>query len=208
MSLPRTLRPLSVAFWLHLLLACLSWAPTPAAGFPAPSTWFRRSEGQDQNQHQKRGDCRQRNFNTISSIYNNTVYPNQKPVFDKGVIPGGLFNENVTGRVDPVGTFSGLQDSIEYFFALSPLPTQNAVSAAITGYQITEFSSECDDVAASVVYLFSSIVNPGAANDGMPLPTLKQVRAAINTHFTASHPEHMHFSLCSASIRVLTIFPR
>jgi hypothetical protein len=156
---------------LHLVsIACalLAWLATPAWSWPLSSLWKRNS------QH----DCRQRNFNTISSIYNLTVYPNQVPVFDEStadLIPSGLFNQNVTGRVDPVGTFSGYQDSVEYFFALSPLPTQNGASAAITGYQITEFNSACPEVAASVVYLFSSVVNPGAANDGERLPTLKQV---------------------------------
>jgi len=122
-------------------------------------------------------DWRVRNFNTISSIYNLTVYPNQLAIFAAGgaAIPARLFNQNVTGRVDPVGTFSGYQDSIEYFFALSPVPQTNNVKAAITGYQITEFNSACSGVASSVVYLFCSVVDPGGPNDGMKLPTLKQV---------------------------------
>jgi len=119
----------------------------------------------------------QRNFGTISRIYNLTVYPNQLPIFESGAagIPSGLFSQDVVGRVDPVGEFIGFQDSIEYFFALSPLPQGNAASAAITGYQITEFSSACLNVAASVVYLFCSVVSPGSPNDGQQLAPLKQV---------------------------------
>jgi hypothetical protein len=167
MSLLHLLRPLSVALWLSVLaLLCTPSAALPATSSSTPPSALERRGG---------NACRERNFNTINTIYNLTVWPNQLPVFQNGTIPTGLFNDNVTGRVDPVGTFQGLQDSIEYFFALSPLPTQNGVSAAITGYQITEFTSECADVASSVVYLFSTVVNPGAPNDGQVLPTLKQV---------------------------------
>jgi len=118
-----------------------------------------------------------RNFNTISQIYNLTVYPHQLPIFGGGAaaVPPGLFSQEVVGRVDPVGDFIGFEDSIEYFFALAPLPQGNAASAAITSYQITEFSSACREVASSVVYLFCSVVNPGSPDNGKPLATLKQV---------------------------------
>jgi hypothetical protein len=118
-----------------------------------------------------------RNFKTISSIYNLTVYPNQLPIFGAGGagVPKGLFNQNVVGRVDPVGNFTNFENSIEYFFALSPLPEGNPAKAAITSYQITEFSSQCKDVAASVVYLYCSVVDPGSPNHGKQLPPLKQV---------------------------------
>jgi hypothetical protein len=122
-------------------------------------------------------EWKQRNFNTISSIYNLTVYPNQLPVFQHGgaAVPAGLFNQNVVGRVDPVGDFVGFEDSIEYFFALSPLPQGNGASAAITRYQITEFSSACRDIAASVVYLYCSVADPTSPNNGKSLAPLKQV---------------------------------
>jgi hypothetical protein len=122
-------------------------------------------------------DFRERNFKTISSIYNLTVFPNQLPIIQRGGagVPLGLFNKDVVGRVDPVGDFKGFEHSIEYFFALAPLPQGNGASSAITSYKITEFSSECADVAASVVYLFCSVVNPGSPDHGKPLPPLKQV---------------------------------
>ncbi|CAP59730.1 uncharacterized protein PODANS_1_260, partial [Podospora anserina S mat+] len=123
-------------------------------------------------------DFRNRNFNTISRIYNLTVYPNQVPILTFGgaaFVPKGLFAQNVVGRVDPVGNFTGFEHSIEYFFALSPLPQANPSSAAITSYKIVEFSSECRDIAASVVYLYTSVVNPGSPDHGKPLPPLKQV---------------------------------
>lgn len=46
-------------------------------------------------------DFKQRNFNTIQSIYNLTVYPNNLPVVRKGAsaVPKGLFADNVLGRV-------------------------------------------------------------------------------------------------------------
>lgn len=119
----------------------------------------------------------QRNFKTLESIYNLTVFPNQLPILAQGAtaVPNGLFNQNVVGRVDPVGNFSGFDDSIEYFFALAPIPQANSASQAISRIQLTEFSSACPTVAASVVYLFTSVVNPGSPDNGKPLPPLKQV---------------------------------
>lgn len=119
----------------------------------------------------------QRNFNTLMSIYNLTVYPNQLPILAQGAaaVPNGLFNQDIVGRVDPVGNFSGFDDSVEYFFALAPVPQTNSASEAITRVQLTEFSSACPTVAASVVYLFTSVVNPGSPDNGKPLPPLKQV---------------------------------
>jgi hypothetical protein len=144
---------------------------SPAWSWPGwwPSWWWSRHD-----KHFER-----RNFNTISAIYNLTVYPNQLPIIGGGTagVPPGLFSQDVVGRVDPVGEFIGFEDSIEYFFALAPVPQGNAASAAITGYQITEFNSACAGVATSVVFLFCSIIKPGSPEDGTPLPPLKQVRA-------------------------------
>lgn len=123
----------------------------------------------------------ERNLKTVSSIYNLTVYPNQVPIIAGGAagVPPGLFAQDVVGRVDPVGDFIGFQDSIEYFFALAPLPQGNPAKAAITRYQVTHFSSACKDVAASVVYLFCSVVNPGCPDHGKELTPLKQVSLEI-----------------------------
>lgn len=131
----------------------------------------------------------QRNFKTVSSIYNLTVYPNQLPIIGGGAagVPTGLFSQDVVGRVDPVGDFVGFQDSIEYFFALAPVPQGNAALAAITSYKIVEFSSACRDVAASVVYLFCNVVNPGCPDDGKQLAPLKQVSDGLLCTMTTCH---------------------
>ncbi|KAK3303054.1 uncharacterized protein B0T15DRAFT_262355 [Chaetomium strumarium] len=161
---------LLAATWALLLLLipeAHAW-PTPSSSWVPSIKTHRR---------QQRSCHAERNFRTVSSIYNLTVYPNQLPIFQAGGagVPKGLFNQNVRGRVDPVGNFTNFEDSIEYFFALSPLPAGNPAKAAITGYQITEFSSQCKEVAASVVYLYCSVWNPGCADHGKPLPPLKQV---------------------------------
>lgn len=160
------------------LFTLLAWALlqaqliSHASAWPTPKEWLPHFKSQRPQDYYSK-----RNFKTISSIYNLTVYPHQVPIFQAGgaAVPPGLFNQDVVGRVDPVGNFTGFEHSIEYFFALSPLPQGNPVKAAITGYQITEFSSQCKDVAASVVYLYCSVVNPGCADHGKPLPPLKQV---------------------------------
>ncbi|KAL1838032.1 hypothetical protein VTJ49DRAFT_3126 [Mycothermus thermophilus] len=150
------------AYAWALLLALISLSTVP---------------GVDARPTKKRPCHAERNFRTISSIYNLTVYPNQLPIFGTNglSIPPGLFSKNVVGRVDPVGKFTDFENSIEYFFALSPLPQANPIKAAITSYRITEFSSQCANVAASVVYLYCSVFNPGSPDHGRPLPPLKQV---------------------------------
>ena len=152
-------------FDLHVVCICLASL--------IPSTWSLPL----QREHHEQRHWEQRNFDTIRSIYNLTIYPNQLPILEQGVagVPPGLFNENATGRVDPVGNFTGFDDSIEYFFALAPVPQTNSASTAISSIQITEFSSACPDVAASVVYLFCNVENPGSADNGKPLAPLKEV---------------------------------
>jgi hypothetical protein len=141
-----------------------------------------------------------RNFKALSTIYNLTVYPNQLPILQHGAagVPPGLFNEKASGRIDPVGNFTGLEDSIEYFFALAPVPQANPQSQAFTRIQLTEFTSGCPDVAASVVVFFTSVVNPNSPDNGKPLPPLKQVSCS-----TSLSTRHKHCNLIPLTIRVL-----
>ncbi len=118
----------------------------------------------------------QRNYDTISAIYNRTVYPINLEFIANGSasVPRGLFNENATGRISPLGNFSGFQDSTEYFFALAPIP-QAPTYTAITKAQVVSFTSGCAEVAASVVYFTNSIVNPDSTNNGNFVTFLSQV---------------------------------
>jgi hypothetical protein len=152
-------------FGLHVVCICLACLIL--------STWSMPL----QSKHYEQRHYEKRNFDTIKSIYDLTIYPNQLPILEQGAagVPPGLFNENATGRVDPVGNFTGFDDSIEYFFALAPVPQTNPASAVISSIQITEFSSACPDVAASVVYLFCNLDDPSSADNGRPLAPLKEV---------------------------------
>ena len=125
---------------------------------------------------QKPISFQQRNLNTITALYNRTVYPTNLEFIVNGSssVPKGLFNANVSGRITPVGNFTGFQDSVEYFFALAPIP-QPPLYYGFSKIQIVEFSSQCPGVAASEVYFTESVINPGAANDGQTIATLKQV---------------------------------
>ena len=119
----------------------------------------------------------QRNLETITAIYNRTVYPENLAFLQNGSasIPAGLFNANATGRISPVGNFSGFQESTEYFFALAPIPqapTYTAFSKAV----IVEFTSGCPEVAASLVYFITSVVNKTSPSYGQYVSTLQQVR--------------------------------
>jgi hypothetical protein len=162
-------------FNFHVVCVCLACL--------VPSTWSLPWQREDHHEeHHKPSkwepeNWEQRNFDTISKIYNLTVYPNQLPILGAGAagVPAGLFNEDATGRVDPVGNFTGFDDSIEYFFALAPVPSTNPASTAITSIQITEFNSACPNVAASVVYLFCEMTDPTGQNHGKAVAPLKEV---------------------------------
>ena len=157
---------------LHLLLSLLFVLLAPV--------WARPGH--------RKCDYRARNLDTVSSIYNLTVYPNQVPIIFGGAgnVPEHLFSQDVVGRVYPVGTFEGFEDSIEYFFALAPLPQGNVKSAAITSYKITSFSSGCPNVAASVVYLYPSVVDESSPDNGKALAPLKQVSSRVEPSLLSS----------------------
>jgi hypothetical protein len=158
--------------------------------FLIPSTWS--LPWRTIPEHHNQRNYEQRNFDTVKSIYELTIFPNQLPILEEGAagVPPGLFNENATGRVDPVGNFSGFDDSIEYFFALAPVPQTNAGSTAITSIQITEFSSACPDVAASVVYLYCNVEDSNSTNNGQALSPLKEVSDNQSSAYICTRTSH------------------
>ena len=132
--------------------------------------------------HRQRGgheDYAIRNLHTVQAIYNLTVYPHNAPIIQQGgsAVPDGLFGPSATGRITPLGNFTGFEDSIEYFFGLAPLPQANPAGVAIFKAEVVEFSSGCPEVASSVVYLYAGKVNQttGELLDGAKVTPLKQV---------------------------------
>ncbi|KAF2216223.1 hypothetical protein CERZMDRAFT_81373 [Cercospora zeae-maydis SCOH1-5] len=123
-------------------------------------------------------DYAQRNLKTIREIYNLTVYPNNAQIVAQGAsaVPPHLFANEATGRVSPVGNFSGFDDSIEYFFSLAPTP-QASNGVAFTRAEVLEFTSGCPEVAASLVYFRSGHVDPQTlkVDTTKPMSTLSQV---------------------------------
>ena len=91
-------------------------------------------------------------------------------------MPPGLFAQNATGRVSPLGNFTGFEDSIEYFFALALVPSPPAYSV-FSKATVVEFSSGCPEVAASVAWLETRVDNANLSTNGQYLSTLKQVRS-------------------------------
>lgn len=142
----------------------------------------RRKEQSQYDLGQYLPDFAQRNLNTIRKIYDLTVYPNNYAIVKKGAseVPPGLFSPNTVGRVSPVGEFTGFNDSIEYFFALAPVPSDPEFQGvAIYQADVVEFSSGCPNIAASVVYLRTGKVDPntGIVDSKVPVSTLSQVRS-------------------------------
>ncbi|KAJ7065670.1 hypothetical protein C8F01DRAFT_967399, partial [Mycena amicta] len=118
-----------------------------------------------------------RNKNTIQSIYNLTIYPANALIITQGAaaVPPGLFNANATGRVAPVGEFTGFQDSIEYFWGLAPIPSGSPPSGpVILSATLNSFTSGCAEVAASTVYLQINMLNADGSDGGL-ISTIKQV---------------------------------
>jgi hypothetical protein len=114
-----------------------------------------------------------RNYNTISSVYNLTVYPKNLPLFlNQTDIGLPFFNENVTGRVTPLGNFSGYEDNIEYFWGLAPVPVDPSTSA-ISRAVVTHFTSGCPEVASSTVEL--TVTNVVGPNNGTFITKLKEI---------------------------------
>ena len=118
----------------------------------------------------------QRNLETITKIYERNVYPTNLQFIANGPksVPSGLFNENATGRITPLGNFTGFNDSTEYFFALSPIPSPpNYIG--MSKIQVVSFQSQCAQFASSITYFTISVINPNATNNGQFISNLKQV---------------------------------
>ncbi|KAK6500162.1 hypothetical protein TWF481_010514 [Arthrobotrys musiformis] len=137
------------------------------------SAWFPLSSA-------RRPACYTRNFNTIASIYNFTIYPNQLPIIAQATnsnlsIPqiANLFSPNVTGRVQDIGNFTDFRTSIEYFFGLAPVP-RAPTYVAFSAFDLTQFSSDCPSVAASTVYFTTAVADPSRPDFGKVLTYLKQ----------------------------------
>ena len=119
----------------------------------------------------------QRNYDTIAAIYNETIYPNNQAFIETGIsaIPPKLFSPNAAGRITPIGNFSGFEDSVEYFFGLTP-PVQAPLYDTWTKATITHFTSGCPEVASSVVLGETTGVNPNFTDTyGKKITTIKQV---------------------------------
>ncbi|KAK6523083.1 hypothetical protein TWF694_005981 [Orbilia ellipsospora] len=119
-----------------------------------------------------------RNLNTISQIYDFTVYPKQLPIIAQvvsGSIPelAALFNPNVAGRIQDVGSFTNFRTSIEYFYGLAPTPYAPSY-LGFSSAEVTQFSSSCDSVASSTVVFTISVVDPSQPNYGTVVTYLKQ----------------------------------
>ena len=123
------------------------------------------------------GWWQQRNYDTVFSIYNTTIYPNNQAFLTEGVsaLPPNLFSPNATGRITPIGNFSGLEDSVEYFFGLTP-PVAPPLYDTWTSAQLAHFTSGCPEVAASVVYGGTTGVNSSfTATYNQTITTIKQI---------------------------------
>jgi len=145
------------------LLLALAFSATPTLGL-------------HQNERRNHTNYAARNLATVQSIYTLATYPNNLGILANGssAVPPGLFNANASGRVTPLGNFTGFDDSTEYFFALSQPPSA-PLYTALTEATIVEFTSGCPEVAASVVYLKSTVVHPNATNNGQYVSTLKEI---------------------------------
>lgn len=155
------------------------FAALPALGLSPPYPISRRGDVKDiKNTTADPStivDFRTRNFNTIAAIYDFAGFPQSTAFIKNGMsaIPAGLFSPNATGRVSPVGNFSGAEESAEYFFGLSP-QGEAPFYIGWTSVDIHSFSSECPEVAVSSIRGRTTVVKPGDPTDGDYVSTLEQ----------------------------------
>ncbi|KAJ6256366.1 hypothetical protein Dda_8866 [Drechslerella dactyloides] len=155
-----------------IFILLLLWSGLPIAVFASPAGSPRHIV--------KRGkpEYYTRNFNTISSIYKFTIFPNMQPIIAQAQnanIPevAELFSPNVSGRIQDVGNFTNFRTSIEYFYGLAPQPRPGN-PAAITAATIPQFVSGCPEVATSTVYFTISGADPHQSKFGEVITYLKQ----------------------------------
>ena len=72
--------------------------------------------------------------------------------------------------------YSNYPGKIEYFFALAPTPQGSPLFATFTRAETIAFLSPCPEVASSITYLHTGVVNPGSPDNGKELTIVKQVR--------------------------------
>ena len=159
-----------------VIFAFILFIRNALAATPGTYPQFTGSSGAATTYYNHSKSFQQRNLDTITSIYNRNLYPANLEFALNGSasVPPGLFNANATGRITPLGNFTGFKDSTEYFFALSPIP-QPPNYVGFSKIQIVSFQSACPEVAASVVYITASILNPTGPGNGQFVATLKQV---------------------------------
>ena len=127
-----------------------------------------------------------RNQAKIQELYNLTLYPNNVAFLTQGVkaLPPGIFNENVRGRVSPLGNFTGLEDTAEYFYALAPADPSGPT---LIRAQLVGFQSACQQVASSVVYLYTGFPKNDTVQDEVVVSILKQVFPLHNPSSISHH---------------------
>ncbi|TGO29942.1 hypothetical protein BPAE_0009g00380 [Botrytis paeoniae] len=86
-----------------------------------------------------------------------------------------------TGRISPVGNFTGFDDSTGCFFALSPISGQTGAGNlqpnynAFKSYELHVFTSSYPEVASTIAYLNTTIVNPGSLSHGQHVTKIKEI---------------------------------
>lgn len=135
-----------------------------------------------------------RNLATVNAIYAQNLYPTNLGFLRNQTVPQGLFDKNATGRITPLGNFTGFDESTEYFFALSPVPTAPLYQAFIKA-EVVAYQSECAQVASSIVWLTLGVYNPGAVDHLKEIAVLKQVRSGPAHFYTYPEVHCARFSL-------------
>jgi hypothetical protein len=88
---------------------------------------------------------------TLNTVYKGVIYPNQIAIIQQGIVPH-VFSDNVRGRIHPIGTFSDLEGTVEYFYALSPISS----SQRIVNVTITKFSNAGNIAATEAIFTFQN----------------------------------------------------
>jgi len=88
--------------------------------------------------------------NMIRELYTNLIFPKPFIIMQNPSLIAGLFSPNVSGRITPVGAFTDLEGTVEYFYALAA-----GTGGAVADVNFIDLISEGTTVTSRVDIFFN-----------------------------------------------------
>ena len=135
----------------------------------------------------------------VREMFRGTVYPENIRILEGGLLPD-IFLPDVQGRAQPLGSFSGLNNTLEYFYALTSGDYLEKKFAG-TGPTFINVISDLRYVACDVKQRLGTF--GGSLNFGIPgVDTLETISASSKLHFTGSARFNPEGRVCSYELNL------